>query len=98
MDPQLDLFYNTTHMSESEVKKRCHDIRWQNGRILKFFQDNPAGYFTPFEVQDLAALDRMPITSIRRAMHTLTRSGLLIKTDRLKEGEYGAKNHTWKLA
>jgi hypothetical protein len=95
---QLDIFYNTTHLNASELKIRRLNNAYQNGRILKFFEDNPAGYFTPFEVQFYSGLERTPITSIRRALSTLTSAGLIIKTDRLREGEYGALNHTWKKA
>lgn len=97
-DPQLSIFYNTTHMSESELMIRRVAVSRQNTQILRFFQDNPQGYFTPFEVQKYANLGQTPITSIRRAINTLTDAGLLIKTDRMKEGEYGAMNHTWTLA
>ena len=97
-DPQLSIFYNTTHMSESELMIRRVAASRQNTLILRFFQDNPQGYFTPFEVQKYSTLKDTPITSIRRAINTLTDAGLLIKTDRMKEGEYGAMNHTWKLA
>ena len=69
---QLDLFYNTTHLTAAELKIRRQDVRYQNGRILKFFEDNPEGYFTPFEVQDYSNLKGVPITSIRRALNTLT--------------------------
>ena len=95
---QLDLFYNTTHLTAAELKIRRQDVRYQNGRILKFFEDNPEGYFTPFEVQDYSNLQGVPITSIRRALNTLTAAGLIIKTDRMRQGAYGTVNHTWKKA
>lgn len=94
---QLDLFYNTTHMSEKELRQRRIGAAGQCRAILKFFQDNPSGYFTPFEVQKYAGMPQTPITSIRRAINTLTLAGLLVKTDQMKIGEYGAVNHTWKL-
>lgn len=95
---QLNLFYNTTHLSAAEMKIRRQNAAYQNGRILRFFEDNPEGYFTPFEVQLYTALERTPITSIRRAINTLTQAGLLVKTDKMRQGEYGAMNHTWKKA
>jgi len=95
---QLDIFYNTTHMTEDELKVRRVSASRQNILILKFFKDNPLGYFTPFEVQTYTNMERTPITSIRRALNTLTDAGLIIKTDKLRQGEYGAMNHTWKLA
>jgi hypothetical protein len=94
---QLDIIYNTTHMSSDELKRRKVIAGKQSQQILHFFQDNPKGFFTPFEVQIYANMQGAPITSIRRAMHTLTANSLLVKTDHLKEGEYGTPNHTWKL-
>lgn len=94
---QLDLFFNTTHLTREQVKLRMQGNRYQNGKILKFFEDNPEGLFTPFEVQEYGNLDMFPITSIRRGINTLTDAGLLIKTDKMKPGKYGAVNHTWKL-
>lgn len=97
-DPQLDLFYNTTHMTPAELKIRRMNAAYQNGRILKFFEDNPQGFFTPFEVQQYSGLEGVPITSIRRALNTLTQAGYIVKTDKMREGDYGAMNHTWKKA
>jgi hypothetical protein len=96
--PQLDLFYNTTHLRDKELKQRRAAAAGQCRDILRFFRENPEGYFTPFEVQKYSLLSDAPITSIRRAIHTLTQAGLLIKTGIMKEGGYGATNHTWKLS
>jgi hypothetical protein len=94
---QLDIFYNTTHMNPAELKIRKQIVGRQSEQILRFFRENPQGYFTPFEVQTYANMHGAPITSIRRAINTLTAAGMLVKTDHMKEGEYGAANHTWKL-
>jgi hypothetical protein len=94
---QLDIFYNTTHLDPAELKLRKQVAGRQSIQILNFFRDNPQGFFTPFEVQTYANMQGAPITSIRRAMNTLTAAGYLVKTDQMKEGEYGTANHTWKL-
>jgi hypothetical protein len=96
--PQLDLFYNTTHIKGIDLLKRHQSARGQCVEIIRFFISNPKGYFTPFEVQQQADLMHYPITSIRRAINTLTEANLLIKTDVMKPGEYGADNHCWRLA
>ena len=95
---QLDMFYNTTMMGLTEITQRRQTASKQCWMILHFFKGNPEGNFTPFEVQKHANLQTYPITSIRRAINTLTGAGLLIKTNIMREGEYGAMNHTWKLA
>ena len=56
---------------------------------------------TPSEVYLIYNVDykpNTPITSIRRAMNTLTKRGKLVKTDEMKEGEYGKPEHCWRLA
>lgn len=95
---QLDIFYNTTHMTADELKVRRASANRQNQAILNFFKDNPAGFFTPFEVQQYSGLKSIPITSIRRAINNLTDAGFIVKTDKMRPGEYGAMNHTWTLA
>lgn len=94
---QLDIFYNTTYLDPAELKLRKQIAGKQSQQILNFFRDNPQGLFTPFEVQTYANMHGAPITSIRRAINTLTNAGYLVKTDRMKEGEYGAQNHSWKF-
>jgi hypothetical protein len=96
---QLDLFYNTTNINGNDLLKRQNHARGQCIEIIRFFSRNPQGYFTPFEVQQqIPSLMNCPITSIRRAINTLTEANLLIKTDVMKPGEYGADNHCWRLA
>lgn len=38
-----------------------------------------------------------PVTSIRRALTNLTKEGLALKTDVMKDGQYGRKEHTWRF-
>lgn len=93
---QLDIFYNTVGLDESE-KKRLAEINGLQAReIYKFFLSNLQGQFTPFDVAIHTGL-HAPITSIRRAITNLTRAGYLVKTNRKKEGLYGMLNHTWQL-
>ena len=63
------------------------------------FQDNPDETFTPDQIQHLCEIceREWPITSIRRAISTLTKQGNLTKTDELRKGKYGKKTHTWKF-
>jgi hypothetical protein len=93
---QLDIFYNTNHLRGNELKQRRITAEGQCRAILDFFKGNAAGYFTPFEVQTYTGMQKTPITSIRRALNTLTASGLIIKTEVMRNGDYGVQNHTWK--
>ena len=38
-----------------------------------------------------------PITSIRRAISTLTKAGKLTKTNELRMGRHGKKTHVWRI-
>jgi len=95
---QLDIFHNTIHLNGKELRQAKLTAAGQCRVIYDFFRGNPAQSFTPFDVQQHANMHRTPITSIRRAINTLTVNGLLIKTEVMREGQYGVKNHTWRLA
>jgi hypothetical protein len=93
---QLDIFHNTIGLDPAEAARQGRINGYQSEQILKFFRSNPRYHFTPFDVAIRTGL-RAPITSIRRAITDLTRSGYLVKTERMKIGQYGMPNHTWKL-
>jgi hypothetical protein len=94
---ELDLFYNTTNLSDPYLKECQIRNGSQNWIVLNFFQENPGISFTPFQVKLYTGLIRVPITSIRRAITTLTNLGFLVKTNTMREGELGAKNNTWRF-
>jgi Fe2+ or Zn2+ uptake regulation protein len=64
--------------------------------ILKLYY--PAS-LSPSEVHEIYCQTGRdcPVTSIRRALTNLTKEGFLIKTDVMKDGQYGRKEHTWKV-
>jgi hypothetical protein len=94
---QLDIFYNTASLIGRDLV--LHELKagTQNAIILQLFKARPEWLFTPFQVKDILCLDKTPITSIRRAMTTLTDLGYLVKTKTRKMGEYGELNYCWKL-
>lgn len=97
---QLDIFYNTTNLQGCELAEKREKASGLTGRILQFFIQNPGILYTPFDVQNEMNLYTIPITSIRRAMTTLSSANppLLIKTDYMRRGLFGTLNHCWKLA
>jgi hypothetical protein len=92
---QMRIFFPTTPMSTQGISEMEAKIKGQNMTVLKFFMSNPSRSFTPFEVLEHTGLS-VPITSIRRAITTLTQSGYLIRTNELREGQYGMSNHCWR--
>jgi len=96
-DSAMNRYFNTTNLPEPELKERELRAGTQNRIILDFFKSHPGQSFTPFEVQRYVNLNNVPITSIRRAMTTLTDLGYLFKTDIKRPGIYNDQNYTWRL-
>lgn len=91
------MFYNTNNESGEDLKRSRGKAWKQDEIILELFQNNPFNSYTPFEVMDILEMRHVPITSIRRAMNSLTRNGLIEKTQEQRFGEYGKLNYCWKL-
>jgi Fe2+ or Zn2+ uptake regulation protein len=92
------MFHNTIDLLPSQ--KATAEVRAsrQNDKVLKVFKDHPRQDFTPAQVY-LMFGQQYPLTSIRRAITTLTTAGDLIKNERTaqRKGLYGSPNNTWKL-
>jgi Fe2+ or Zn2+ uptake regulation protein len=93
---QLDIFYNTTSKAGDELTQARQAVKGQNEKILKFFQQHPYTWFTPWEIHFHFG-QQMFITSIRRAITTLTDQGYLVKGERKKSGPANETNFTWRL-
>ena len=94
---QMRIYFPTTPMSTEGISEMEARVRGQNMEILRFFMRNPQRSFTPFEVLEHTKMS-IPITSVRRAITTLTKMGHLIMTGEMRQGEYGASNHCWIYA
>ena len=88
-------YFDTNNEIGETLKKSREKALTQEDLILKFFDLHTKRSYTPFEIQRRVLPD-CPITSVRRAMTCLADLGVLEKTDRMKAGEYGKMNHTWK--
>jgi hypothetical protein len=102
-DMASDLFphsyFNTTSLTGDELSRKELKAGTQNALILDCFKENPNALFNPFDVKFMCVdLWDTPITSIRRAITTLTKLGYLEKTDIRRKGDYGDDNFCWKLA
>ena len=92
------MYFNTTNLTDPALSKKRRKADGQDLIIASVFLRCRKSFLTPFEVKDKSKLPKKtPITSIRRSLTTLTKDGLLVKTDRMKAGEYGVENHCWKL-
>jgi len=96
MGTQIDMFHNTIDLLPSQKAEREVKASKQNDQILKLFQQHKYCDFTPSEVY-IRFGQQWPLTSVRRAISTLTKMGLLWKTDNRRRGLFNELNYTWRL-
>ena len=91
-------YHNTTNLQGEELKKAKRNAFTQEEVILDIFEDKEVR-LTPSDVWTMycSEFKEAPLTSIRRAITGLTGKGKLVKTDKMREGEYGRLEHCWKL-
>jgi len=92
-------YYNTTVLKNEELRHAWTKTAKQDELVLAIFVLNKGALFTPYEIQNILRDDYdklYPITSIRRAINTLTEREALEKTTIRKKGPFGATNYCWK--
>ena len=89
-------YYNTLLETGEDLKQSQVKAETQTEKVLRWFQQCPGFYYTPFEIHQNLKLN-CPVTSVRRAMTDLTKQGKLKKTKQKKQGEYGKLNYCWRL-
>ena len=103
-------YYNTTRQVGSALETEQSNAMGMDERIHLIFimhfeqvndhmsRDNYL--FTPHRIHEIltSAGYNYPITSVRRSINTLTKRGVLKKTDVMKTGGYGKPNHCWRLS
>ena len=92
-------FYNTINAKGRDLFTANQKALGQEDLILEIFREVQRE-LTPFEVDEKLRRNGYvyPITSIRRSITNLTKSGRLEKTSIRRRGEYGQMNYTWKYA
>ena len=90
-------FFNTTHATNPELAQYRQQALSQDEVILALFKENQFRTWTPSEVM-AAVLPDAPVTSIRRAITTLTQDTHLVKTDTQRNGPYGRPEYAWRVA
>ncbi len=93
---QTEIYFNTLPLSGEKLQTAKNKAQGQNELILEFFVNNAYIDFTPTQIFLLFG-SKWPLTSVRRAITTLTESGFLEKTSNMRKGMYGEMNHTWRL-
>ena len=94
-------YYNTTGLKDRDLSEAWTKTANQDELVLSVFLLNKKALFTPFEIQNILKDDYdklFPITSVRRAINTLTEIEALEKTSIKRKGIYGKSNYCWKYA
>ena len=92
-------YYNTTGLKDRDLSEAWTKTANQDELVLSVFLLNKKALFTPFEIQNILKDDYdilFPITSVRRAINTLTEREALEKTATRRKGPFGATNYCWK--
>jgi len=96
-------FFNTIELKDDELKEKLHNAITQNERVYLIYKIRGIA-MSPVDVHkiycDLYRVSQrspynVPLTSIRRAITTLTNEGLLEKTSIKADGAFGMKNFKW---
>lgn len=91
-------YYNTTNLSGTELDTARRKATKQNDRVMLIYKAKNRP-MSPSEVHSIyqAWFNRCPLTSIRRAITTLTPT-YLTHTGTLRPGPFGAKEGVWRVA
>ena len=91
-------YYNTIGLIDDELRNEWVSVANQDQLIFALYRRDING-ITPDQVMSICNIygRNWPITSIRRAINTLTKAGKLTKTNELRRGGYGKKVHVWRL-
>jgi hypothetical protein len=92
-------FYNTINLTARELFDAQISALNQEQRIMRYFLKlGSAGSAAPSAVQEKVFEKAVPITSVRRAITNLTKSGDLLKLGTMITGPFGQPEHLWTVA
>lgn len=90
-------YYNTTGQRGEQLEAFRKKATSQDKLILHFFKQTPRINYTPSQVWRMLYQERVPLTSIRRAITNLTGQGELIQVEEQRIGIYGRPEKCWRL-
>jgi hypothetical protein len=90
-------YYNTTNEEGATLATSRYKAKTQQQRIYEIFRDADGGGYGASQIHDILTAEgrRMPLTSVRRAISDLYKSGELIKEGSMIEGVYGKVETVW---
>lgn len=93
-------YYNTTHLSEGELKVAKAKCDIQENYIKSVFVKRLYEYLGAWDVWNICKRNgyKWPLTSVRRAITDLTNQKILAMTDiKVPNGRYGRKCYKYTL-
>lgn len=92
------LYFETTPLTADQFRAALTRTQAQDERVLAVFRLTQSS-MSPSAVHRALALNGYdcPITSVRRAIHTLTRDGYLVKLWESETGPWSMPEHKWAL-
>lgn len=94
-----DSFYNTINLEAKELNDAEQAALSQEQRVLRYFiQRGETASSAPSAVRETVFDNQVPITSVRRAMTSLTGREDLIKLRAMTIGPYGKPEHLWTVS
>lgn len=100
------MFYNTNNEKGDKLKESQKKTKSQDEMVLDYFKNynnlgpTPERVLRHFQIMEKLSERRWhntPITSIRRSFSNLHNKGLIEKTNRTIEGDFGKQVNVWKL-
>ena len=96
------MYYNTTQQKGEVLKKFHEDERSQTQIVKEYFGSHPCEVLGASEVWDRLISNRQiapltPLTSIRRAITDLSKTGIVIKSESTKRGAFNRPEHCYFL-
>ena len=95
------MYYNTNNETGEQLNESRSNAKTQDEIILDIFNTFRLNNgLSPSEVESILIETynkNWPLTSIRRAISTLTDNGKLTKTSKLRGGKYNKNEHVWKF-
>ena len=92
------MYHDTTHLRTDVLRQMRVKARNQEEALIAYldFMAYAVRDFTPSEVWRDCFRERVPITSVRRAITDLTADGQLVKTGEMRDGPYGKPEGVWR--
>jgi hypothetical protein len=100
------MYHNTNLEKGATLKESTKKAKTQDQMVLEFLRNHEQLGVTPerclrhFKIMEPITENRWhntPITSVRRSFSNLKNKGLIYKTDKLIEGDFGKRIHLWRI-